>query len=305
MSKYLETFSFMTPQEEGDYIFNRLNSIPPDMDFSLAPSGYPFRALSSRGLVSLDFEPITILYGDNGCGKSTAINIMSSRLGAKRETVGNTTALFDQYVSQCDYSMPVRPETVSSISSDSIFDKILDTRKENLLIREKRNDSLEQYNEDRRQSRGFQLRSLDDFEKLKRINEARSVSSFEHMRRSLLDPIDTYSNGETALYLFTNEIKDNGLYLLDEPENSLSPRNQIQLADFIFNQARFFHCQFVIATHSPFLLAIPEAKIYEIGDKETKVKKWTELDGVKTYFDFFMSHKDEFDKTTHKEKGKQ
>lgn len=295
MNKYLESFTFLTLEKEEDFCFKKANSDSGDtLDFNTVSSKYPFRTLSSHGLFKIEFEPVTILFGDNGCGKSTVINLIAAKLEAKRKAEGNSSVLFFDYLRLCEFKMFNKPESISCISSDSIFEKILAVRNENDEIRNKRAYAKEEYDEGRYNSSDFRPQSLDDFEKLKRINQARSLTKREFIRRSLLDPVETYSNGETALNYFTEEIKDNGLYLLDEPENSLSPSNQIQLADFLFSQARFYHCQFVIATHSPFLLAIPSAKIYEIGEKETKVKKWTELDGVRTYFDFFMSHEKDF-----------
>ena len=58
----------------------------------------------------------------------------------------------------------------------------------------------------------------------------------------------------------TTRRKNGKLYLLDEPENSLSPKFQIELIQLINELTRFFKCQFIIVTHSPFLLSIPEAK---------------------------------------------
>lgn len=76
-----------------------------------------------------------------------------------------------------------------------------------------------------------------------------------------------HSNGESAFFYFTEKIKENGLYLLDELENSLSTQKQQELLRFLEDYARFFGCQFVIATHSPFLLSMRGAKIYDM-DKE-------------------------------------
>ena len=79
--------------------------------------------------------------------------------------------------------------------------------------------------------------------------------------------------------------------LLDEPENSLSPRFQNELAIMISNYARFFKCQFIIATHSPFLLAIPDAKIYDLDIIPAQVRHWTELENVKLYAELFKNVK--------------
>lgn len=96
------------------------------------------------------------------------------------------------------------------------------------------------------------------------------------------------------LLLITEKIEKNGLYLLDEPENSLSPMRQMELMRFIEDSARFFGCQFIISTHSPFLLAMNGAKIYDLDENPVQVKKWTELDNVRTYYEFFNKHKGEF-----------
>ena len=78
--------------------------------------------------------------------------------------------------------------------------------------------------------RDFRLRSLADYEHLKKINQARSKTQSRYVRLNLKDNIREQSNGESAFAYFTGKIDENGLYLLDEPENSLSPENQIKLA---------------------------------------------------------------------------
>ena len=108
----------------------------------------------------------------------------------------------------------------------------------------------------------------------------------------------TYSNGESAYRYFTNKIEENGLYLLDEPENSLSPALQQELVQFLSDSARFFGCQFVISTHSPFLLAMRGAKIYDLDEEAVTVRRWTELANVRAYYDFFREHEREFGQRT-------
>ena len=85
------------------------------------------------------------------------------------------------------------------------------------------------------------------------------------------------------------------MYLLDEPENSLSPERQQELACFLEESARFFGCQFIIATHSPFLLAMANAKIYNLDEEPMRVSKWTDLPNVRVYYEFFKRHKDRFE----------
>ena len=109
-----------------------------------------------------------------------------------------------------------------------------------------------------------------------------------------MDNVREYSNGESAFLYFTEKVTENALFLFDEPENSLSPAKQQELVKFIEDSARFFGCQFVIATHSPFVLAIRGAKIYDLDEEPVDVKRWTELENVRAYYDFFKKHASEF-----------
>lgn len=72
------------------------------------------------------------------------------------------------------------------------------------------------------------------------------------------------------------------------------PEKQQELLRFLEDSARFFGCQFIIATHSPFLLSMPQAKIYDLDEEIVDVKKWYELENVKAYYDFFKKHEQEF-----------
>ena len=85
------------------------------------------------------------------------------------------------------------------------------------------------------------------------------------------------------------------LYLLDEPENSLSPQRQQELAEFLENQARFFGCQFIIATHSPFLLSMRGALVYDMDADPVRPRRWTQLPAVRAYYDFFQKYADAFE----------
>ena len=82
---------------------------------------------------------------------------------------------------------------------------------------------------------------------------------------------------------------------MDEPENSLSPERQQELVKFIEESVRFFGCQFIIATHSPFLLSMKEAKIYNLDENPMKTSRWTELPNVRAYYEFFKAYQGEFE----------
>lgn len=140
------------------------------------------------------------------------------------------------------------------------------------------------------------LNGLDDYDRWKSVSYARNkkTTQSQYLRSRLMRNVQERSNGESALAFFVDSIQGNALYLLDEPENSLSPSNQIQLKYFIEDCVSNHNCQFIISTHSPFLLSLRRAKIYDIDSVPVSVRRWTELEGVRVYYDFFDEHKDDF-----------
>lgn len=95
---------------------------------------------------------------------------------------------------------------------------------------------------------------------------------------------------------FESEISDNSLYILDEPENSLSASSQIKLVKFIEESVRFFNCQFIISTHSPFILSLKDALIYDLDTVPVSNKEWNDLPNVIAYKELFDRHKKDFEK---------
>lgn len=253
---------------------------------------YPFDIFPEKDLEELSFEPITIFYGSNGSGKTTLINVIAEHLSASRDAAYNKSNFFDLYVAGCRARWQYGYQDSTVITSDDVFDYIFNVRNINDGVDVKRDNLLEEYLDLKHTH--FQMRSLDDYEQLKKVNQARRQSGSQFVRKNLMKNIPEKSNGESALMYFTNKIQENQIYLLDEPENSLSAEYQQELLQFIEDSARFFNCQFIIATHSPFLLAAKHAKIYDLDAKPVVVKRWTELENVRRYFDFFMAHAEEF-----------
>lgn len=105
-----------------------------------------------------------------------------------------------------------------------------------------------------------------------------------------------YVKSEDILYevkkIQQEQILSDGL--LDEPEVSLSPANQTLLAEKLNQMARFLGCQFIIATHSPFMLGTLNARIYNLDSLELEEANWTELENVRYFYNFFEKHRDEF-----------
>ena len=259
-------------------------------------SFYPFRVLTARGLTELEMEEITILYGGNGSGKSTALNVIAETLGLRRDTLFNRSSFFGEYTALCRYEtgLPI-PVDSRIITSDDVFDFMLNVRHLNEGVDRRREDLLDAYVDAKYNSGGFQMRSLEDYDRLKQVVSAQKHSQSQYVRENLNRNVREHSNGESAFQYFTEKIQENGLYLLDEPENSLAPALQRQLVDFLSDSARFFGCQFLIATHSPFLLAMRGAKIYDLDADPVRVRPWTDLPGIRAYYDFFREHAPEFD----------
>lgn len=285
---YLETFTFPDDGREFDYCLG--------VKRKCYTSFYPFKVLSHHQFERIDFEPVTILYGGNGTGKSTALNVIAQKLRLERESPFNDTCFYQDYVDMCDARLqnPV-PDGSRIITSDDVFNYMLDVRSLNEGIDSRRGDIFEEYMEAKHAK--VQLRSMEDYEALRRTVKARSRTQSRYVREELGMNVRTFSNGESAFRYFTGKIGENGLYLLDEPENSLSPALQQELVQFLTDSARFFGCQFVISTHSPFLLAMRGAKIYDLDEEVVAVKRWTELANVRAYYDFFKAHERAFEST--------
>ena len=282
---YLSNFKF--PHIEQEYTFLM------GIQRTCYDTVYPFKILSKHQLRQLDFEPVTILYGGNGSGKTTALNVIAEKLGLTRDTLYNRSNFFEDYVKMCSYELEQKiPRHSRIITSDDVFDFMLNLRSLNEGINRRREDLFEEYLEAKYSH--FQMRSMEDYEQLKKVNSARSKPQSKFVRENLMDNVREHSNGESAFIYFSEKIRENGLYLLDEPENSLSPEKQQELLKFLEDSARFFGCQFIIATHSPFLLSMRGAKIYDMDEEVVDVKRWTELENVRAYYDFFKKHESEF-----------
>lgn len=282
---YLSSFHFPS----ADVEFSFFNS----QKRTCYDSFYPFQVLSRRHLEVLEFEPVTILYGGNGSGKTTALNIIAETLHLEREALYNRSSFFEDYTRYCDYDLAASlPAASRVITSDDVFNYMLNLRSLNEGIDEKREELFQEFLDAKYSD--FHFRTMEDFEELQKVNLARRKTQSKYVRSRLMDNVREQSNGESAFRYFVEKVGEDGLYLLDEPENSLSPTRQQELVEFLESSARFFGCQFIIATHSPFLLAMRGAKIYDLDGDPAAVRKWTQLENVRAYYDFFKRHAEEF-----------
>jgi predicted ATPase len=105
--------------------------------------------------------------------------------------------------------------------------------------------------------------------------------------RSLL----SQSHGQSLLSLFESRYRLKGIYFSDEPETALSPRSQIRLLKIIRDMAAAGHAQFIIASHSPILLACPGAEILSFDHAPLKRLTYEETDYYQVYRDFMADRR--------------
>ncbi len=108
--RYLSHFEFPDREQEYDFTMGQKHTC--------YDTFYPFLILSRHGLRMLDFEPVTILYGGNGSGKTTALNVIAEKLGLTRDTLYNRSNFFGDYTRMCRYEteqdIPVESRIITS-----------------------------------------------------------------------------------------------------------------------------------------------------------------------------------------------
>ncbi len=299
---YLDKFIIPNADIEEKIILRRMDEN--GGVFGYIDNTYPCGLFSKKELSRIDFEPLTILYGGNGSGKSTLLNLIAQKLELNRIAPFNSSEVFDQYRDACKYEMGFDdegfklriPNGSRIITSDDVFDYMLTVRTNNSEI----HDHIEQVRDSDYGELKFgetvRLQGMEDYEQLRLqvLARKKSVSRRQFIRKTVGQEVKLNSNGETALRYFEEKLKNDTLYCLDEPENSLSPKLQLQLVEIIKRMTRYCGCQLIIATHSPFILSIDGAKIYDLDSTPVALKKWWQLENVRTYYDFFKQHKDLF-----------
>ena len=263
-----------------------------DQKMTCYSSVYPFKIFPQKGLSRLEFEPVTILYGGNGSGKTTLLNIIAEKARLARHSAFSGSAFFQDYVSMCRMDAGRIPEDSQILTSDDVTDYLLDMRHLNDGIDAKRSELMDDYTD--RKYKELRFTSLEDYDAWKEGYDAKRQTKSKFVKDRLMRNVDMFSNGETAMKYYMDRIKEDALYLIDEPENSLSAKFQMDLMEYIAIAARYDGCQFVISTHSPFLLSLPGARIYDLDSDPVQVRKWTELENVRIYYDFFQKHQAEF-----------
>ncbi|MEP6512372.1 MAG: AAA family ATPase [Parafilimonas sp.] len=204
----------------------------------------------------LSFEkPVIIIAGDNGCGKSTLLEAIAYKLNLP--TIGSHSTITDEtFAAARDLYEYINIRWQNKTPNGMFFraeDYIGFVRSINTLKNDLENEmkAMEEY----LRNEGLQLAQS---VLKKQINEV--VSRYN-------GNLEEKSHGEGFLQIITSRITNNGVYVLDEPEASLSPMKQLSLLSLLMHSAEETDAQFIIATHSPVLIGIPNSNIFYISDK--------------------------------------
>ena len=135
---FLKSFHLLPEMEEYWMICQKKN---------IFNSLYPLKIFPEKEFEDIDFETITIFYGGNGSGKTTLLNIIADKLEASRKNHNKLGELFDRYASQCDYELYHKEicNEIKFISSDDVFDYLLDLRAINSNVNRKKDELSEEY----------------------------------------------------------------------------------------------------------------------------------------------------------------
>lgn len=213
---------------------------------------YPFNLPVIRDTPGLDFTtPVTFFAGENGSGKSTLLTALSYACGIYIwQGDTRSRAVNNPYERDLYYSVSV--EWADGKVPGSYFSAEL-----------------------------FQ-------------NFSRIVDDWAATDPGVLDyyggkSLLTQSHGQSLMAFFNARFSIKGLYLLDEPEAALSPKTQLDLLDALHRASESGVAQFVIATHSPILLACPGAVIYGFDRAPVAKVTYRETEHFKLYRDFLAN----------------
>lgn len=221
------------------------------------PGKYPFNIPALKGLTRLKFHPaVTYLSGENGMGKSTLIEAIAIACGFNPE--GGS-----------------RNFNFNTRSSHSALHEYITVGR------------------GRKHRDGYFLRSESFF------NVATNIEKLDEEPSSGPRLIESYggkslheqSHGESFWALFMNRFRGDGLYILDEPEAALSPTRQMAMLTRMHELIRL-GSQFIIATHSPIVMAYPGAIIYELQENGIHECSYTETENYKVTAGFINNHEE-------------
>lgn len=235
-------------------------------------AGHPFSVPAVRTLDRLDLDaPVTFFVGENGSGKSTLLEGIAA--ATDLPTIGSVRDVWrdDSLAAAQALGRALRPVWRTK------------TRYGFFL----RAEDFFGYLKQRARDDARELRELGRRPALL-AEEDDTVHPDERAAARHLAAHDRRSHGESFLDLFTRRLDGSGLYLLDEPETPLSPSRQLALLALMLDAVRG-GAQFVVATHSPILLAFPGARIVSFDESPPAVVEYDRLPHVTVTRDFLLA----------------
>lgn len=233
--------------------------------------GFPFALPLIRDLEELIFEaPVTFFVGENGSGKSTLLEALA--VGMKSVAVGSHDLARDPTL-----------EHARALADTLIFSRKRRARQTMFFRAEDAFGFTSRVTREMRELRDLELEFKDKFEDGS-YGQTLAMGAARGQRTGFAsrygeDP-DARSHGESFLDLLIGRIHPRGLYFLDEPETPLSPARILGLISLIKDRIAD-DCQFVIATHSPILMAFPGADIRLFTpDGTIRPSSWDEIEHV-------------------------
>ncbi len=226
-------------------------------------------------------SPIVILVGENGSGKSTLIELIHQSLNLVRIR-SKSTIFQDEAIKLQAKDMNL---TYHLQKPKGFFFSAEDFTS---YIHELERQKIEAEQELKRVERDYQNKSALS-KSLASMPHARTLHEIENLHeKDLLKS----SHGEAYLDFFKSRMRKHELYLLDEPETPLSIQNQLALISIIDQSVRDDN-QFIIATHSPVIMAIPYAQIFLIDESGLHEIQYEDIESV-ALLKQFLNHKESF-----------
>lgn len=243
---------------------------------------YPFSVPAVRNMGSLAFSrPVTVFSGGNGCGKTTLIEILAWKLSAAR--IDN------------NHGFEGKPKAGAIARQAGAFGVACGARAKKTFYFSAEDfvryiEWVEQAKAEARAEIARVDAELEPGSYAAKLAKMPHLHTLNDLERLYASSLAKQSHGEGFLDFFQNRITPGGLYLLDEPEGALSYENQYALSLMVMDAARQ-GSQFVIATHSPVVAAIPGAEIFHITDEGPKRSAYEELPNIQ-FLRMFMERKD-------------
>lgn len=212
---------------------------------------YPFDVPAIKFSKNIEFDKVTFIIGDNGTGKSTLLESLAFRLHLP-------------HIDGSRYNKKAF-ETAKSILPFMELEWNIDRSVGFFFRAEDFGDFMNSVDRtEATQQRYFSDLEGDVPEHVIRQMKESANYQLHHVRKNYGQELNSFSHGEAYLQIMNQKINQRGIFILDEPEAALSPAKQIALIHFIHQHLQAHVSQFIIATHSPMLMAMPGAKIYEV-----------------------------------------